>query len=244
MERYFYDFHLHSCLSPCADNDMTPSNIAGMGMLAGLQILALTDHNSTANCPAFFRAAEAVGVIPVPGMELETAENIHVVCLFETLSGAMSFGEEVAGRRFPIKNRPEIYGEQLIVDHEDNILGSDPKLLVVATGIALYEVPELVDRHGGVCYPAHIDRPSNGIIAILGDIPPDFPTECVELNDMSKREELMKSHPSLSGKKFLSGSDAHRLDAIRDAEHTIYLDGDTPDEIRKNLIRSIKLGRI
>ena len=117
----------------------------------------------------------------------------------------MSFGEEVAGRRFPIKNRPEIYGEQLIVDHEDNILGSDPKLLVVATGIALDEVPELVERHGGVCYPAHIDRPSNGIIAILGDIPPDFPTECVELNDMSKREELMKSHPSLSGKKFLSG---------------------------------------
>ncbi len=103
MERYFYDFHLHSCLSPCADNDMTPSNIAGMGMLAGLQLLALTDHNSTANCPAFFRAAEAVGVIPVPGMELETAENIHVVCLFGTLSGAMSFGEEVAGRRFPIK---------------------------------------------------------------------------------------------------------------------------------------------
>ena len=160
MERYFYDFHLHSCLSPCADNDMTPSNIAGMGMLAGLQILALTDHNSTANCPAFFRAAEAVGVIPVPGMELETAENIHVVCLFETLSGAMSFGEEVAGRRFPIKNRPEIYGEQLIVDHEDNILGTDPKLLVVATGIGLTDLPEIVDRHGGVCYPAHIDRPS------------------------------------------------------------------------------------
>ena len=159
-------------------------------------------------------------------------------------SGRFPRSEEVAGRRLPIKNRPEIYGEQLIVDHEDNILGTDPKLLVVATGIGLTDLPEIVDRHGGVCYPAHIDRPSNGIIAILGDIPPDFPTECVELNDMSKREELMKSHPSLSGKKFLSGSDAHRLDAIRDAEHTIYLDGDTPDEIRKNLIRSIKLGRI
>ena len=90
------------------------------------------------------------------------------------------------------------------------------------------DLPEMVDRHGGVCYPAHIDRPSNGIIAILGDIPPDFPAECVELNDMSKREELMKSHPSLSGKKFLSGSDAHRLDAIRDAEHTIYLDRGHP----------------
>ena len=244
MKRYFYDLHLHSCLSPCADNDMTPSSIAGMGMLAGIRIMALTDHNSTANCPAFFRAADAVGVIPVAGMELETAENIHVVCLFEALAGAMSFGEEVAARRFPICNKPEIYGDQLIVDHDDNELGRDPLLLVVATGIPLTVVPEIVGRHGGVCYPAHVDRPSNGIIAILGDLPPDFPTECVELNDMSRRDELSASYHSLSGKKFLAGSDAHRLDAIRDAEHSVNLDGDTPDEIRKNLITAIKLGKI
>lgn len=244
MKRYFYDFHLHSCLSPCADNDATPSNIAGMGMLAGLQILALTDHNSAKNCPAFFEAAEKLGVIPVAGMELETAENIHVVCLFETLEGAMAFDGEVAARRFPIRNKPELYGDQIIVDAEDNEISRDPLLLVVATGISLAEVPEMVAPHGGVCYPAHIDRPSNGILAILGDFPPDLDCACVELNDMSKSGELLAKHASLRTKKFLSGSDAHRLDAIADAAHQISLRGETPEEIRKNLIESIRSGDI
>ncbi len=87
MNRYFYDFHLHSCISPCADNDMTPSNIAGMASLVGLNILALTDHNSVKNTPAFYEACKRFGIIPIAGMELTTAEEIHVVCLFETLEG-------------------------------------------------------------------------------------------------------------------------------------------------------------
>ena len=82
MNRYYYDLHIHSCLSPCADDDNTPNNLAGMGMLAGLGLMALTDHNSAKNCPAFFKAAEKVGIIPVAGMELETSEDVHVVCLF------------------------------------------------------------------------------------------------------------------------------------------------------------------
>ena len=95
MNRYYYDFHIHSCLSPCADNDMTPGNIAGMAALAGLQIVALTDHNSCRNCPAFFAAAKKYGIIPIAGMELTTAEDIHVVCLFERLDDALRFNDEV-----------------------------------------------------------------------------------------------------------------------------------------------------
>ena len=83
MSRYYYDLHLHSCLSPCADNDMTPNNIAGMAALAGLQIAALTDHNSCKNCPAFFAACKRYGVVPVAGMELTTAEGIYLICLVE-----------------------------------------------------------------------------------------------------------------------------------------------------------------
>ena len=90
MNRYYYDFHIHSCLSPCADNDMTPNNIAGVCALAGLQIAALTDHNSTKNCPAFFKAAKKQGISPIAGMELTTAEDIHVVCLFERLEDAIT----------------------------------------------------------------------------------------------------------------------------------------------------------
>ena len=116
MNRYFYDLHVHSCLSPCADDDMTPNNIAGMAALKGLQIVALTDHNSCKNCPAFFEACRRNGIIPVAGMELTTAEDIHVVCLFEELESAMAFDREIERHLSPIRNRPEIFGNQWILD--------------------------------------------------------------------------------------------------------------------------------
>ena len=89
MKKYYYDLHIHSCLSPCGDNDMTPNNIAGMGVVAKLDIMALTDHNTCRNCPAFFAAAEKNGIVPVAGMELTTAEDIHLLCLFEELEAAL-----------------------------------------------------------------------------------------------------------------------------------------------------------
>ena len=91
MRRYYYDLHTHSCLSPCADADNTPNNLLGMASLAGIEILALTDHNTVKNCPAFFKAADRYGVIPIAGMELTTSEDIHVICLFEELSSALDF---------------------------------------------------------------------------------------------------------------------------------------------------------
>jgi len=171
MNRYYYDLHIHSCLSPCGDNDMTPNNIAGVCALAGLQIAALTDHNSVKNCPAFYKAAKSQGIIPVPGMELTTAEEIHVVCLFERLEDAMAFGEEVETYRVRIPNRVDIFGDQLILNEEDEPIGVEDDLLPNATMLSLWEVPPLVEKYSGVCYPAHIDREANGIVSILGTVP-------------------------------------------------------------------------
>ena len=123
MNKYYYDLHIHSCLSPCGDNDSTPNNIAGMASLCGLNIVALTDHNTCKNCPAFFAAAKKYGIIPIAGMELTTAEDIHVVCLFEELSDAMRFDEFVESRRLLIKNRKDIFGNQLILDGDDEVVG-------------------------------------------------------------------------------------------------------------------------
>ena len=246
MNRYYYDLHIHSCLSPCADDDNTPNNLAGMGMLAGLGLMALTDHNSAKNCPAFFKAAEKVGIIPVAGMELETSEDVHVVCLFPTLEDALDFDEVVASRRLPIKNKPEVYGEQTIMDEDDNVIGSEELLLVVATTIPLDEVCGLCGEHNGVCYPAHVDRQSNGIISILGDIPPDLPFSCAELHDLSLADELSAKYPTLSRLMLLSSSDAHRLEDINDARHYIELASspDNPDAVRKELIERLKRGRV
>ena len=122
MSRYYYDLHIHSCLSPCGDNDNTPNNIVGMGVLAGLQIMALTDHNTCRNCPAFFAAAKKHGTIPVAGMELTTAEDIHMVCLFPDLESAMAFDEEVGRHLIRVSKRPDIFGDQLILDENDEVI--------------------------------------------------------------------------------------------------------------------------
>ena len=129
MNKYYYDLHIHSCLSPCGDNDMTPNNIAGMAALKGLHLLALTDHNTSKNCPAFFEACRRQGIVPIAGMELTTAEDIHIVCLFETLEAAMDFDAFVDSKRIRIKNRTDIFGEQIICNANDEPLGQEEFLL-------------------------------------------------------------------------------------------------------------------
>ncbi len=215
MTRYYYDFHVHSCLSPCGDNDNTPNNLAGMASLNGVTLMALTDHNTCRNCPAFFKAARRYGVVPVAGMELTTAEDIHVVCLFETLEEALAFNDEVDTRRIRVKNREDIFGEQLILNEEDEIIGREEDLLINATTITLDEAPGIVQKYRGICYPAHIDRQSNGCIAILGEFPHYAGFKIAELNDRANKEEYIRRY-GLEKLKILVSSDAHYLDQLRE----------------------------
>ena len=237
MSRYYYDLHIHSCLSPCADNDNTPHNLAGVGKLAGLQLMALTDHNTCRNCPAFFEAAKEMGIVPVAGMELTTTEDIHMVCLFPTLSDALAFDGEIDARRVRIQNRPDIFGEQLLTDAADNILGKEEFLLSNATAVTLEESVPLVLRYHGVCYPAHIDREANGILAVLGMLPdtPQFP--CVELHDAAK-EDALRAKNRLPQTVVVS-SDAHCLWDIRDRAHAFALADDDP---ARRLIERLREG--
>ena len=223
MNRYYYDLHIHSCLSPCADDDMTPANIAGMASLCGLQLLALTDHNTCGNCGAFLTACRQYGIVGVPGMELTTAEEIHLVCLFPTLEAAEGFDRAVQAARLPIKNKPAVFGNQLYMDAEDNLLGEEPNLLIPATQLSLEAGTALALSYGGAAFPAHIDRPSNGILGILGDLPerPYFPT--LELNDRENLETYREKY-GLQDRRLLCSSDAHRLESMRDAGPYLDLD--------------------
>jgi len=243
MNPYFYDLHVHSALSPCGDEMMTPNNIAGMAALAGIQLLALTDHNTAKNCPAFFTACKRYGVVPVGGMELTTAEEIHVVCLFPTLEAALDFDSAVEKRRMKIDNNAEIFGDQTIMDDEDNIIGRDPWFLPAATDVSLSEVPGFVKRYGGICYPAHIDRPSGGLPAILGDFPPDVSFPTYELHDISKRAEYEERFPVLKSMNAVCSSDAHYLDQIRDAEFTLTLEDEPYSSAMLRMSLLQKLGR-
>ena len=243
MSKYLYDFHVHSCLSPCGDADNTPNNLAGMAFLNGVRIMALTDHNTCRNCPAFFAAARRYGVIPIAGMELTTSEDIHVVCLFETLEDALAFNDEVDTRRIRVKNREDIFGEQLILDEEDNVVAHEEDLLINATTIALDEAPQLVAMYGGICYPAHIDRPANGAIEILGDFPHYAGFRIAELHDRENEGPYVETY-GLEGMRLLFSSDAHYLDQLREGEDndSIEIDDDPYSEelVRKRLFEDLR----
>ena len=241
MKRFYYDLHIHSCLSPCGDEDNTPNNLAGMAKINELDIVALTDHNSVKNCPAFFEACERLDLVAVAGMELTTAEDIHVVCLFEQLSDALAFGEFVDSVRMKIKNRPEFFGEQKILDGMDNQIGCEPYLLTNATGISIENVRQEVSRFGGVCYPAHIDRDSNGIIAILGTIPSTDDFSYYELHDAESVKEYSERY-GINESKFIISSDAHYLTSFRDRENYFLLDTDgaDKDDVRRKLFELLR----
>ena len=244
MRRLSYDLHVHSCLSPCADDDMTPHSIAGMAVLNGLDIVALTDHNSCRNCPALMRAAAEYGVVPVPGMELTTAEDIHLVCLFDTLPAALAFSEEVDRHRILVRNRPAVFGNQRVVNERDEEIAEEAHLLINATDLPLEEAAALAASFGGACFPAHIDRESNGLLAILGAFPeiPDF--RVVELNDRGSRDRLERDC-ALGTRHVLVSSDAHQLWNINEGGNTVLLDvpADADEQaVRTALIQWIRRG--
>jgi PHP family Zn ribbon phosphoesterase len=211
---YLYDFHIHSCLSPCADNDATPADIAGLAAALGLQIIALTDHNTCRNCPAFFAAAKAYGVVPVAGMELTTAEEVHVLCLFGELTAAMDFGEMVYDRLPKVENNAAIFGEQIICNDEGEPVDTLSRCLINATDIGIYEVAGLLKPYGGVMIPAHIERAAFSLIANLGFVPEDCGFSTAELRSKAAAENLKARYPYLNHCRIIYDSDAHRLEDL------------------------------
>lgn len=226
-----YDLHIHSCLSPCGDDDMTPANIVGMAALKELDLIAVTDHNSCKNCPAVLTLAEAYGLTALPGMELTTSEEVHVVCLFADLQDALAFDEYVYRHLIPFPNNEKIFGKQQIMDVDENVIGTIPNLLINATDISFDDVYELVQTYNGIMIPAHIDKNANSLLANLGFIPPDSRFTCAEIKDMRKFHELKRQHPYLDNCHIISNSDAHFLEHINEPNYTLAVKSRQPKDI-------------
>lgn len=226
-----YDFHLHSCLSPCGDNDMTPYNLVNMAKIMGYDIIALTDHNSCLNCPAAVKAGEEAGITVVPGMELCTAEEIHTVCLFPTLDSALDFSEYVKTTMPQIKNDESIFGNQYIMDHTDNILGSEDVLLTTASGISIDDVVKEVAKFQGVVFPAHLDRASYSVLSVLGFMYPEMNFNVAEFTHKAYIPQYEELHPLLKNMKKLRNSDAHYLENMLEAQEEIDLPECTPQAV-------------
>lgn len=215
--KLYYDFHIHSALSPCGDNDMTPNNLINMSIIKGLDAVALTDHNACENV----RAAAAVAgdkIIFIPGMEVETSEEVHIVTLFSTADAAEEMQRILVDSSPFIPNRPEIFGNQYIMDENDEICGEIDRMLVTASGLDIYTVVAAAKDLGGIAYPAHIDRESYSVLSNLGFIPPDLDISAVEITE--------KSRTALEGEysnryNIITSSDAHYLWDISERNHYI-----------------------
>ena len=219
MLELYYDFHIHSCLSPCGDDEMTPQNIVGMAALAGYNVIAVADHNSTLNCKAVEEAAKQAGLLAVPAMELTTKEEVHILCLLPNLDMAEQFGQYVYAKLPDIKNRADIFGRQLCVDAEGQIIAEEDRLLLSATDIGIYEVYDLVRSYGGTAIPAHLDRKSFSVISNLGFYDDAMQFPAVELTANCDIQAFKQAHNiSLP---HLINSDAHNLEQIPDAVNKI-----------------------
>lgn len=207
----FCDLHLHSCLSPCADDDMTPWNMVGMAKIKGLDVIAITDHNAVLNARDAMAAGAEYGVAVIPGMEITSREEVHILGYFYDLQSALQAGEEVYAHLPPIQNDPALFGNQLIMENGDEPAGTLDKLLINATDLSVDEVCQLIARHGGIAIPAHINRGSNGMIGALGLMPflPEYPVV-----------EVYKPIPcpayATKGRFLLHSSDAHHLEDIQE----------------------------
>ena len=225
----YYDFHIHSCLSPCADKDMTPHSIVGMSYINGLDAIAVADHNTARNIRAVTKAAEEYGICVVPAIEAESAENIHLLCLFPTIEAAEEMGELLESHLPPIKNRSDIFGEQWIMNEVDEKTGEIDILLINATDLPIEEIKFKTENLGGVCIAAHIDREKNGIVATLGCVPEYLGFSTLELSrhgaDYEKNGEY----------KYISDSDAHILTDISEKVKFLELEEVSPVEIIKKL---------
>ncbi len=227
--KLYYDFHIHSALSPCASDEMTPSNIVGMAAVKGLNAIAISDHNSIKNVKAAIECGEDFGITVVPGIEVQTSEDIHVLCLFYDLEALENFYNKLTKRK--VKNREDIFGRQLIVDAEDNIVAQEQYLLLMGIEQSIYEVVRLSKAFGGIAAPAHIDREENGILAILGDIPPDLGADVIELS----KNAPMTVREKYSAFKQLQNSDAHRLEDISEAKSYIEASSNSIKDILDNI---------
>ncbi len=215
---YFADLHIHSCLSPCGDEDMTPANICGMAKLKGLDAIAICDHNSARNLPAAQELCDAYGLLLLPGMEITTREEVHLLGYFETVEAALAFGEMLRGHLPNKKNKPQFFGRQLVMNSDDEIIGEEEALLIGATDLPLVEAAAQVTAFGGVPVPAHINRGANGLLINLGLMPPEPFYSTVEVWRLLPCDE-----GALRGRHVLHSSDAHYLGDIQEREHALRL---------------------
>ena len=204
------DLHIHTCLSPCAEWEMTPMNIIKKAKKENIHIIAICDHNSSKNALPLIKLGKKTGITVLPGLEICTKEEVHLLAIFEFLQQAKNV-EQIVYQGLTQKNSPELFGYQIIADREDMVLGEEEKLLIQASTLTIRQAVDLIHRFKGVAIAAHIDRPSYSILSQLGFIPRDLNLDCIEI---SAKSYALKQEQHFLDKNTIPcivSSDAHTL---------------------------------
>ncbi len=220
--KFFYDMHIHSDLSPCGEKDMTPNNIVNMAFIKGLNLISVTDHNTVENFKAVESIAKQIGIYVIPGMEVTTREEVHVLCYFPDYNSAKIVSDLIYDSLPDVKNKIDIFGEQNIYNENDEIIGKLDKLLISASKYSLSDLDKIVKENCGILVPAHVNKKNNGILGVLGFFPLDVKFDYIEVSD--KYEISERNKKSINKYRIFKNSDAHSLEDISEPENYFEID--------------------
>ncbi len=234
LKEFRCDFHIHSCLSPCAELEMYPSALVARSLERGLDLIGICDHNASENVRYVIKAAEGTALTVLPGMEITSREEVHILGLFEKIESLLRL-QEIVYRALPGVNDEDIFGCQAIVNEDDEVEGFNERLLIGSTTLPLRAITEAIQNLQGIAVAAHIDRESFGVFGQLGFIPDDVRFDALEVSYRTDVQTMRKQYPELAGQPILQSSDAHRIDEIGRASTTLLLAEPTIAELKKAL---------
>ncbi|MDR0616516.1 MAG: PHP domain-containing protein [Synergistaceae bacterium] len=235
LNPYWVDLHVHTALSPCGELEMGAPEIVEAARAAGIDVIAVTDHNSSDNFPAISERAEGNPVV-LPGIEVQTAEDIHVVAVFPDYPIAASFQSwlwKTWAKMPPTANDPDIFGDQVVIDKDDGIIRMEEVLLVQGTGCDVDTVVREIQASGGLAIMAHVDRPAFSYPSVLGPFPEDYPADAFELSWRIGSDQALEWRERYAARTFIRSSDSHMLESLDRSHCTkMYLEAPTFGEIR------------
>jgi PHP family Zn ribbon phosphoesterase len=225
------DLHVHSSLSPCGGLEMIPPNVFKRAKEVGLQGMVIADHNTAENQKAFIECAKEMGILYLPGMEVQSKEDVHILCIFDTLEQVISLQELVYSHLPLLENNKALFGEQVIVDSQGNMIGELERMLLTATDISVDDIAIIVKKLGGLALPAHIDRPSFSLWSHLGFIPEYLGFIGVELTPHLPRDKEQLKYLEQKGLGVIISSDAHWLNQLQGSQTWAYVEQFNVEEL-------------
>lgn len=228
------DLHIHTCLSPCGELEMTPMKIVARSVEKGIDAIAVCDHNSAENVMGVQRAAAETSLTVLAGMEVTTSEEVHLLGLFDTAEQALTLQGKVYGHLLPGENDEDLFGIQVVANEHDEVEEIETRLLIGGTTIGLDAAVDAIHAIGGLAVASHIDREAYSLVGQLGFIPPGLSVDAMEVSANGDME-AMRQVPGVDRFPMIRCSDAHRLGEIGRTTTTFTVSGVTIDEIRMAL---------